>query len=80
MLGIPRPDLPIPPAPVEAAPPTVADAAADSTASGRPRAHVRYDSVLESPLAARRRKRFFVVCGALVALSAAWLIYRFVNG
>ena len=81
MLGIPRPDFPQPAELAEPEPADAQDAEPDKPeGSGRPRAHVRYDSVLESPLAAQRRRRLFLIGGALVALSAGWLIYRFLNG
>ena len=80
MLGIPRPDFPSPPPPP---PPSVSDEVPEDDpvqTPRRPRAHVRYDSMLEAPGAIIRRRRLFVVGGVLVALSAGWLIYRFLNG
>ncbi|MEM9730965.1 MAG: hypothetical protein AAF997_20450 [Myxococcota bacterium] len=79
MLGIPRPDFPQPPSEAPPPPPEDEDGTSDE-AGGRQRAHVRYDSVMETPLAAIRRRRLFMVGGVLVALSAGWLIYRFLNG
>ena len=82
MLGIPRPDLPDPAvlgtaAPSEPEAPEVGDAHPEAE---RPRAHVRYDSVLEPPPVTMRRRKVFAGVAVLVALSAGWLIYRFLNG
>lgn len=48
--------------------------------SHRARARVRYDSSLEPPPVTMRRRRAFGGVAVLVALAAAWLIYRFLNG
>ncbi len=48
--------------------------------SHRLRARVRYDSSLEPPPVTMRRRRAFGGVAVLVALAAAWLIYRFLNG
>lgn len=48
--------------------------------SHRARARVRYDSSLEPPPVTMRRRRTFGGVAVLVALAAAWLIYRFLNG
>lgn len=81
MVGIPRPDFPATPQPpVGEVSSTDADATDEATNSTRVRAHVQYDSVLEPPAAAARRRRVFAVGAGLVALSAGWLIYRFLNG
>jgi len=48
--------------------------------SNRSRARVRYDSSLEPPPVTIRRRRAFGGVAVLVALAAAWLIYRFLNG
>jgi len=82
MLGIPRPELPDPPLqPSGGSAPPDEDAPGDPIGhGGRQRAHVRYDSVLEPPPVAMRRRRFFVAIGMLVVLSGAWLVYRVMNG
>ncbi|MEM7433906.1 MAG: hypothetical protein AAF436_02050 [Myxococcota bacterium] len=85
MLGIPRPEMsePPPPSPAEDELPEEAEAPDAPTGSEAPRTrkrvHVRYDSVLEPPAAAARRRKVFVIGGVLVALSMGWLIYRFLN-
>jgi hypothetical protein len=88
MLGIPRPDFPVPPgvepsaepAGTEQATPPAGESGAPpepTTPSHRTRARVRYDSANEAlPLMALRG------LAVLVVLAAAWLGYRFltVNG
>lgn len=88
MLGIPRPDLPDPrggepePAPVKprSAPSGPPPVPGQDRPSHRSRAHVRYDSSFEPPPVTMRRRRAFGGVAVLVALAAAWLIYRFLNG
>ena len=80
MLGIPRPELPDPHGlTAEAAPEPSPEAEVEPEPPARQRAHVRYDSILEPPPVTTRRRRVFLIVGVLVALSAGWLIYRFVN-
>lgn len=85
MLGIPRlePDEPSgtesepePVMPSSAMPPPIPQ----GPPSQRSRARVRYESSLEPPLVTMRRRRAFGGVAVLVALAAAWLIYRFLNG
>ncbi len=88
MLGIPRPEFPIPtPAasaeePIEAedaqVPATESGVAPEpSTPSRRTRARVRYDSANEPFPAVERRKKALRGLAVLVVLAAAWLGYRF---
>ncbi len=86
MLGIPRlqprepsgsePELEPSTSGASATPPPIPE----DRPSQRSRARVRYDSSLEPPLVTMRRRRAFGGVAVLVALAAAWLIYRFVNG
>ncbi len=87
MLGIPRPELPDPRVGEPELDPVVPGGAPpepppipDDRPSHRLRARVRYDSSFEPPLVTMRRRRAFGGVAVLVALSAAWLIYRFLNG
>lgn len=88
MMGIPRPDLPDPrnvaPQPGAAAssnapsgPPPLPDA---ERPSHRSRARVQYESSFEALPLTMRRRRAFGGAAVLVALAAAWLLYRFLNG
>ncbi len=88
MLGIPRPELPDrrrgepEPAPEtpRSAPSGPPPVPGQDRPSHRSRAHVRYDSSFEPPPVTMRRRRAFGGVAVLVALAAAWLIYRFLNG
>ncbi len=88
MLGMPRleslepsdsePELePVMPSTAAPGPPPVPG---EDRPSHRFRARVRYDSSLEPPPVTMRRRRAFGGVAVLVALAAAWLIYRFLNG
>ena len=90
MLGIPRPDFPIPD-PVESSdepsetlqssgPAKQSGAAPEPPARGhRTRARVRYDSANEPLPMTERRKKALRGLAVLVVLSAAWLGYRFLT-
>lgn len=80
MVGIPRPDFPDTALDSDGGSASDDSEAEEEAVSKRPRAYVQYDSVLESPASATRRRRLFAVAATLVALSAGWLIYRFLNG
>jgi hypothetical protein len=93
MLGIPRPDFPVPPgvepsaepAGTEQATPPAGESGAPpepTTPSHRTRARVRYDSANEALPLIQRRKMALRGLAVLVVLAAAWLGYRFltVNG
>ena len=88
MMGFPHPELPDPragepaldPVVPSGAPPEPPPVPGQDLPSHRSRARVRYDSSLEPPLVTMRRRRAFGGVAVLVALSAAWLIYRFLNG
>lgn len=90
MLGIPRPDFPVPPSAVQSAEPTDAEdsppAEAESdasvksaTPSHRTRARVRYDSANETLPVTHRRKKALRGLAVLVLLAAAWFAYRFLT-
>jgi len=90
MLGIPRPDFPVPPSAALSAEPTDAedspppgaesDAPAKSTTpSHRTRARVRYDSANEPLPVIHRRKKALRGLAVLVLLAAAWFAYRFLT-
>ena len=90
MLGIPRPDFPVPPSAVQPAEPTEAEdsppAEAESdasvksaTPSHRTRARVRYDSANEALPVTHRRKKALRALAVLVLLAAAWFAYRFLT-
>lgn len=80
MLGIPRPEISNPPPEMPTSAAEEPPEEVDAPPTRRARAHVRYDSILETPQATIRRRRLFVAGAMLVALSAGWLIYRFLNG
>lgn len=88
MMGIPRPELPDPrrserepspaaPSEARSGPPPLPG---QDRPSHRSRARVRYDNSFEPPPVTMRRRRAFGGVAVLVALAAAWLIYRFLNG
>ena len=89
MLGIPRPDFPVPesPTPVE---PTHTPSEAErpsgpvgvpdpASTSHRTRARVRYDSANEPLPVTARRKKALRGLALLVLLAAAWLGYRYLT-
>jgi hypothetical protein len=90
MLGIPRPDFPVPD-PVESSgepsetqqsssPPSERGAAPEPpVASRRTRARVRYDSANEPLSVTARRRKALRGLAVLVVLAAAWLGYRFLT-
>jgi hypothetical protein len=90
MLGIPRPDFPVPAAAAPSAKPTEEQkgmpAASESGAPSEPvprshraRARVRYDSANEPLPVTQRRTRALRGLAVLVALSIAWLVYRYLT-
>jgi len=90
MLGIPRPDFPVPPgvapsaepAGMEQATPPAGESGAPpepTTPSHRTRARVRYDSANEALPLIQRRKKALRGLAVLVVLAAAWLGYRFLT-
>jgi hypothetical protein len=90
MLGIPRPEFPVPPSAAPSAEPTDAedspppgaesDAPAKATTpSQRTRARVRYDSANEPLPVIHRRKKALRGLAVLVLLAATWFAYRFLT-
>ena len=90
MLGIPRPDFPVPPSAAQSAEPTDAEdsppaeaesdtPAKSTTPSHRTRARVRYDSANEPLPVTHRRKKALRGLAVLVLLAAAWFAYRFLT-
>jgi hypothetical protein len=91
MLGIPRPDFPEPPdGPASEEPAEVEQSAEVQTerfappqesasTSHRARARVRYDSANEPFPMVERRKKVLRGLALLVALSGAWLAYRYLT-